>query len=99
MDSAVTVLRQACCSSPLSICYWCSASFLAWGVLSLIGIYWYPLHASSVATICLAVAIGCGANWFRNRTLRCGITGPLFFTAGAVFLLSDMHVFPISPSI
>jgi hypothetical protein len=81
------------------MCYWCFASLLAWGVLSLIGIYWYPLRAYSAATICLAVAIGCGANWLRNRTLHCGITGPLFLLAGAAFLLSDMHIFPTSPSV
>ena len=92
-------VRQVCCSSPLTMRYWCSASLIAWGILSLIGFYWYPLHASSAATICLAVAIGCGANWFRNRTLHCGITGPLFLIAGALLLLSDMQVFAINSRI
>jgi hypothetical protein len=77
--------------------YWCSVSFVGWGLLSLIGIYWYPLHASSAATICRAVAFGCGANWLRNRTFHCAITGPLFAISGAVFLLSDMHKLAISP--
>lgn len=95
----MTVLRQACCSTPSAMWYWCSASLLAWGILGLIGIYWYPLHASSAATICFAVAIGCAANWVRNRTLHCGITGPLFLIAGAVFLLSDLRVFQINPCI
>jgi hypothetical protein len=81
------------------MCYWCSASLLAWGALSLIGVYWYPLHATSAAMICIAVAIGCGANWLRNRTLHCGITGPLFLIAGVVFLLSDARVFQINPDI
>jgi hypothetical protein len=93
----VTEFRQACCSSPIAMFYWCSVSFVAWGLLSLIGIYWYPLHASSAGTICLAVAFGCGANWLWNRTLHCAITGPLFAVAGAVFLLSDMHTLAISP--
>ena len=92
-------MRQACCSSPIATSYWCFVSLLAWGVLSLIGIDWYPLHASSAATICLAVAIGCGANWLRNRTLHCGITGPLFLVAGTVFLLSATRVFQINPNI
>jgi hypothetical protein len=30
----------ACCSSPAAICYWFIVSLMAWGVLSLIGIYW-----------------------------------------------------------
>jgi uncharacterized membrane protein YgdD (TMEM256/DUF423 family) len=71
-------------------------SLLAWGGLSLIGIYWYPLHASLAATICLAVAIGCAANWFRNRTLHCAITAPVFLVAGTVLLVSEMGTFAIN---
>jgi hypothetical protein len=51
---------EACCSSPAGLCYWFIVSFIAWGALSLIGIYWRPLHVSG----CLfAMAIGCLANW------------------------------------
>jgi len=71
------------------MCYWFAASLIAWGVLSLVGIYWHPLHALSAATILFAMAIGCVANWLRNRTFHCGITGPLFLIAAVVFLLSD----------
>src|SRR5260370_10526867 len=70
--------------------YWFDGSLVAWGVLSLIGLYWRPLHGSSAATILFAMAIGCAANWFRNRTLHCAITGPLFLVAAVVFLLSDV---------
>lgn len=92
----MTVQSQTCCSSPSAMCYWCLASLVAWGGLSLIGIYWYPLHALSAATICFAVAIGCAANWGRNRTLHCAITAPVFLIAGMVFLLSDMGVLAIN---
>jgi hypothetical protein len=34
------------------------------------------------------MAIGCFANWLRNRTYHCGVTGPLFLIAGVVFLFS-----------
>lgn len=95
----MTLLQLACCSSPIAMCYWCCASLIAWAVLSLAGVYWYPLHASSAATISLAVAFGCGANWLRYRTLHCGITGPLFLIAGVAFLLSDMSLFAINPRI
>ncbi len=82
--------KGVCCSSPAAMCYWLAASLIAWGVLSLIGIYWRPLHALSAATILSAMAIGCVANWLRNRTLHCAITGPLFLIAAVVFLLSDV---------
>src|SRR6266446_2217419 len=45
---------------------------------------------SSAAAILSAMALGCVANWFRNRTLHCAITGPLFLIAAVVFLLSDV---------
>ena len=89
---------RLCCSSPTGVLIWCSISLLAWAVLSLFGLYWYPLHASSAATICLAVAFGCVANWIKSRTLHCAITGPLFTIAGTSFLLSEVHLFSIDPT-
>lgn len=86
----MTEHKGACCSSPAAICYWFIASLAAWGVLSLIGIYWHPLRGSSAASCLFAMAIGCVANWSRNRTYHCVITGPLFLTAAVLFLLSDM---------
>ena len=88
----MTERKGACCSSPAAMCYWFAASLIAWGVLSLIGFYWRPLHALSAATILFAMAIGCAANWLRNRTLHCAITGPLFLLAAGVFLISDVSL-------
>ena len=83
----------ACCSSPATISYWFVVSLIAWGILSLIGIYWHPLHAST-ATCLLAMSIGGIANWFKNRSLHCAITGPLFLVGGVLFLLSGVQVIP-----
>jgi hypothetical protein len=83
---------KACCSSPAAIRYWFITSLMAWGVLSLVGVYCRPLHVSSAATCLLAMAIGCFANWLRNRTFHCAITGPLFLIGGVMFLLSGVHV-------
>jgi hypothetical protein len=49
------------------------------------------------------MAIGCLANWVRNRSFHCAITGPLFLIGGITFVLSgvrmihvDMHwVWPV----
>jgi hypothetical protein len=35
---------EPCCSSPASICFWFVVSVVAWGVLSLVGIFWLPRH-------------------------------------------------------
>jgi hypothetical protein len=84
---------QTCCSSPASMCYWCMVALVAWGLLSLVGIYWHPLRAYSAPTILLAAAIGCFANWFKNRTFHCGITSWLFLAG--VFFLADVGVIQV----
>lgn len=89
--------RTVCCSSPASICYWFAASVIAWGLLSLVGLYWRPLGRASASTILLAAGIGCAANWRKNRTFHCGITAPLLLTAGTVFLLSDAGILGVPP--
>jgi hypothetical protein len=86
----ITEHKEACCTSPAAVCYWFTVSLVAWGALSLIGIFWRPLHALSPTTTLFAMAIGCFANWRRNRTLHCAITGPLFLIAALVFLLLDV---------
>jgi hypothetical protein len=88
----MTEHKEACCTSPAAVCYWFTVSLVAWGVLSLVGIFWRPLHALVAATMLFAMAIGCVANWLRNRTLHCAITGPLFLIAALVFLLLGTHV-------
>jgi hypothetical protein len=86
----------ACCTSPAAMCYWFTVALVSWGGMSLIGIYWHPLHASSAVTCLFAMAIGCLANWLRNRSFHCAITGPLFLAAGAVFLVSDERMIPVN---
>ncbi|HKW32525.1 MAG TPA: hypothetical protein VJN92_05945 [Candidatus Acidoferrum sp.] len=88
----MTEHKEVCCIAPSAMCYWFAASLLAWGILSFIGIYWHPLHASAAPAIFSATAIGCGANWIKNRSFHCGITGPLFFIAAIVLLLSELRV-------
>src|SRR5215472_706356 len=86
-----------CCSSSSSMCYWFAVSLAAWGVLSLLGLVWHPLHASSAATILFAAGIGCFANWTRNRTFHCSITAWIFLAGAVVFLLANIHVIHIEP--
>ena len=51
-----------------------------------------PRLPSQPAAACLfAMAIGCLANWVRNRSFHCAITGPLFLIGGVLFLLSGVR--------
>jgi hypothetical protein len=89
--------QQACCSSPSAMCYWCTVSLAAWGLLSFVGIFWRPLHGTSPATILLAAAVGCFANWLKNRTFHCSITAWLFLAGAVVFLLLNVGLIHIEP--
>jgi len=88
----MVVSKRACCSSPAAMCYWFAASLIAWGVLSVVGAYWHPLHWYSASTTLFAMAMGCVANWLRNRSFHCAITGPLFLIAGIFFLFADLRI-------
>lgn len=91
--------RKACCSSPAAIGYWLGATIIAWVVLSVMGLLWEPLHATSAITILLALSAGCFANWAHNRTYHCSIDGPLFLVAGVLFLLRKLGVFHVQPAV
>ena len=94
----MTMRKNISCTSPAAWCYWAVVSLVAWGALSIIGIYWQPLQASSAARCLLAAAVGCAANWFRHRSLHCAITAPIFLIGGVVFLLSDARVIRVRDS-
>jgi hypothetical protein len=42
------------------------------------------------------MAIGCLANWLRNRTFHCAVTGPLFLIGGLMFLLSGVRMIRVN---
>jgi acyl-homoserine lactone acylase PvdQ len=43
------------------------------------------------------MAIGCLANWVKNHSLHCVITGPLFLVTGVAFLLSGVGLISFNP--
>ncbi len=42
------------------------------------------------------MAVGCLANWLKNRSFHCAITGPLFLVAGVAFLLAVVRLVHIN---
>jgi hypothetical protein len=79
------------------MCYWCVVSLVAWGLLSLLGLVWHPFHATSAVTILFGAAIGCFANWIKNRTFHCSISGWILLAGAVAFLLTDTGVIQIEP--
>ena len=88
----MAIVQKACCTSPAAIAYWFAASLLAWGALSVAGIYWYPVRWYAASTALFAAGLGCIANWAKNRSFHCGITAPLFLIPAILFVLSDQRM-------
>lgn len=58
--------RQACRRSPAAI----RAAIVAWMIISVIGLFWSPLHVTAAVTMLLAMSAGCLANWSRHCTFH-----------------------------
>lgn len=76
---------QGCCTTRAAIRYWLIVFIVVFAVLIVLSMYWRPL---SLAAFTIAAGIACVANWSRNRTYHCGISGPILLVAGAVLLLA-----------
>jgi hypothetical protein len=66
-------------------------SLVAGGILALLASAWAPLPFS------LSLAIGCLANYLRNRSYYDIIKSPLFVAVAALFPLSDSQVLSLRP--
>ena len=51
--------------------------------------FWPALHAFGDTLLLVSLAAACFINFRRNRTLHCGITGPLFVVAGLATALIE----------
>lgn len=73
-----------------SIRDWLVISLASWLIIGFLGTFWHPMRIQSATAIYFALAVGCFANWFKNRTLHCAITGPIFIVLGSLSLLSEL---------
>lgn len=90
-EKSAAVHRWQCATgSPLQI---------AWGVLGVAGIYWYPLHCYSAPTILFGAGIGCIANWLKHRSFHCAVTAPLFLIAAILFLVDSLGIARVNVSL
>jgi hypothetical protein len=91
-----TKAAEACCTTPGSMRYWAIVFFAVLAPLILISIYWHPLSGAAGA---LAAGIACLANWSKNRTYHCGISGPILIFVGAVLLSAGMRLIHVQDAI
>ena len=72
-----------CCTTPSAMGFWAAAFVLLYGAALLLASVWPALGPYGDTPILAALGIACFINYSRNRTLHCGITGPIFLI-GAV---------------
>jgi hypothetical protein len=60
------------------MCFWAVAFALVYGAGLLVVSVWPAMQPYGDTLLLFALGAACFANFGRNRTLHCGITGPLF---------------------
>ena len=83
------LLARSCCTTPAAICLWAAAFVLMYGAGLLLRSFWPALQVFGDTLLLFSLAAACFINFRRNRTLHCGITGPLFAVAGVAAALSE----------
>lgn len=72
------VLARSCCTTPAAMCFWAAMFVLIYGAGLLLRSAWPPIQPFGDTLILVSLAAACVINFSRNRTLHCGMTGPLF---------------------
>ena len=92
-------LKQSCCTTPSAIWFW-AMMFAAFYVASwLLGAVWPELRDYGDTLILASLAAACFINFSRNRTLHCGLTGPLFLGGAVVAMLMEGEVWNVDQSV
>ena len=90
---------QRCCTTPSAMWFWC-ISFVAFlGITLMVRRLWPELQPYGDTMLLVALAAACFVNYGRNRTLHCGLTGPLFLIAAVVALLIEAGVWRVDQDV
>src|SRR4051812_20622698 len=83
------LLARSCCTTPAAMCFWAAAFVFVYGAGLLLTSLWPALQSFGDTLLLLSLGAGCFITFTRNRTLHCGITGPLFALGGLTAALIE----------
>lgn len=83
------LFSESCCSTPSAMCFWATAFMILYGAGLLVGAAWPAVGVYRETYTLAALGVACCANFGRNRTFHCGITGPLFILSAAAMALVE----------
>jgi asparagine N-glycosylation enzyme membrane subunit Stt3 len=85
--------RQAhglgCCTTPSAVCFWAVMFGFFYGAGLLLATVWPAVQHYRDTVLLTALAAACVANFRRNRTLHCRLTGPLFLLGAIAALVTE----------
>ena len=84
-----SLVARSCCTTPAATCVWATAFVLIYGAGLFLRSFWPALQPFGDTVLLLSLAAACFINYGRNRTLHCGITGPLFVVASLAAALIE----------
>jgi hypothetical protein len=85
-------LARSCCTTPAAIWFWAAMFVLLYVASLLLRSVWSAVDAFGDTAILVALAGACVINFSRNRTLHCGITGPLLVLGAVAAALIEAGV-------
>lgn len=91
--------NQACCTSPAAVWFWAVAFAVLYAVGLVVRSTWPAFEPYGDTLLLAALSVACFLNFGRNRTLHCGLTGPLFLIAAVVALLMEAAVWDVNEDV
>jgi hypothetical protein len=83
---------QTCCTSPAAMWFWAAAFAVLYGIGLGMRSTWPVFEPYADTLLLVALGAACFINFGRNRTLHCGLTGPLFLVAAIVAALMEAGI-------
>ena len=87
---------QTCCTSPGAMGFWAAAFVGLYGLGLFARSTWAVFEPYADTLLLAALGLACFINFGRNRTLHCGLTGPLFLVAAVVAFFMEAGVWDIN---
>ena len=91
------ISANSCCTTPSAMFFWATRFGLLFGIGLFVGWMWPSLLAFTDTYVLVALGLACFANFSRNRTLHCGITGPVFLLGASTMGLIEAGLWDIDP--
>ena len=86
---------QSCCTNPAALWFWAAAFAVLYGIGLVMRSAWPVFEPYADTLLLVALGGACFINFGRNRTLHCGLTGPLFLVAAIVAVLIEAGIWDV----